>query len=70
MVNIVIAPDIYTCDRIALQGAFVVIDGVLQKICGATPRCATRWDARLVCREAAEARWANVNVVAQRLSHV
>jgi error-prone DNA polymerase len=31
MVNVVIAPDIYTRDRAALQGAFVVIDGVLQK---------------------------------------
>ncbi len=31
MVNIVIAPDIYTRDRAALQGAFVLVDGVLQK---------------------------------------
>jgi hypothetical protein len=31
MFNLVIAPDVYTCDRIALQGAFVIIDGVLQK---------------------------------------
>jgi hypothetical protein len=31
MVNAVIAPDAYTRDRAALQGAFVLIDGVLQK---------------------------------------
>ncbi len=31
MVNVVIAPDIYTHDRGALQGTFVLIDGVLQK---------------------------------------
>jgi error-prone DNA polymerase len=35
MVNVVIAPDIYTRDRAALQGAFVLIDGVLQKDHGA-----------------------------------
>jgi error-prone DNA polymerase len=31
MVNVVIAPDIYAHDRAALQGAFVLVDGVLQK---------------------------------------
>ncbi len=31
MVNVAIAPDIYTRDRAALQGAFFLIDGVLQK---------------------------------------
>jgi hypothetical protein len=31
MVNVVIAPDIYARDRAALQGVFVLIDGVLQK---------------------------------------
>ena len=31
MVNVVIAPDIYARDRAALQGAFVLIEGVLQK---------------------------------------
>lgn len=35
MVNVVIAPDIYTRDRAALQGAFVLIEGVLQKDHGA-----------------------------------
>lgn len=35
MVNVVIAPDVYTRDRAALQGAFVLIDGVLQKDHGA-----------------------------------
>lgn len=41
MVNIVIAPDIHTCDRLALQGAFVVIDGYDKKSAGrhrAAPR--------------------------------
>jgi len=31
MVDVVIAPDIYTRDRAALQGAFVLIKGVLQR---------------------------------------
>ena len=31
MVNVVIAPNVYTRDRAALQGAFVLIDGILQK---------------------------------------
>ena len=31
MVNVVISPDVYARDRAALQGAFVLIDGVLQK---------------------------------------
>jgi error-prone DNA polymerase len=35
MVNVVIAPDIYTRDQAALQGAFVLIEGVLQKDHGA-----------------------------------
>jgi error-prone DNA polymerase len=35
MVNVVIAPDIYSRDRAALHGAFVLIDGVLQKDHGA-----------------------------------
>ena len=35
MVNVIIAPDIYTRDRIALQGVFVLIGGVLQKDHGA-----------------------------------
>jgi error-prone DNA polymerase len=35
MVNVVIAPDVYARDRAALQGAFVLIDGVLQKDHGA-----------------------------------
>jgi len=35
MVNVVIAPDIYTRDRSALQGAFVLVNGVLQKDHGA-----------------------------------
>jgi len=35
MVNVVIAPDIYTRDRTALQGVFVVIEGVMQKDHGA-----------------------------------
>ncbi len=35
MVNVVIAPDIYARDRAALQGAFVLIDGVVQKDHGA-----------------------------------
>jgi error-prone DNA polymerase len=34
-VKVVIAPDTYTRDRAALQGAFVLIDGVLQKDRGA-----------------------------------
>ena len=35
MVNVVIAPDVYARDRAALQGAFVLIEGVLQKDHGA-----------------------------------
>ncbi len=35
MVNVVIAPDIYNRDRAALQGSFVLIDGVVQKDHGA-----------------------------------
>jgi error-prone DNA polymerase len=35
MVNVVIAPDIYARDRAALQGAFVLINGVLQRDHGA-----------------------------------
>ncbi len=35
MVNVIIAPDIYTRDRAALQGAFVLIEGVLQRDHGA-----------------------------------
>ncbi len=31
MANVVIAPQVYERDRAALQGAFVLIDGVLQK---------------------------------------
>jgi hypothetical protein len=31
VVNVIIAPDIYTRDQAALQGTFVLIDGVLQK---------------------------------------
>ncbi len=31
MVNVAIVPDIYTRDQAALQGAFILIDGVLQK---------------------------------------
>jgi hypothetical protein len=55
MVNVVIALDIYTRDRAALQGAFVLIAGVLQKGHGATPHCA-------------HAAGASVNVVAQRIT--
>jgi error-prone DNA polymerase len=35
MVNVVIAPDVYARDRDALQGAFVLINGVLQRDHGA-----------------------------------
>ena len=35
MVDVVIAPDIYTRDRAALQGTFVLIKGVLQRDRGA-----------------------------------
>jgi DNA polymerase III alpha subunit len=35
VVNVVIAPDVYAHDRSALQGAFVLMDGVLQKDHGA-----------------------------------
>ena len=35
MINVVIAPDVYARDRAALQGAFVLIDGILQKDHGA-----------------------------------
>ena len=31
MIDVVIAPDIYARDRAALQGAFVLIKGVLQR---------------------------------------
>jgi error-prone DNA polymerase len=31
MVNVVIAPDVYARDRVAFQGAFVLIQGILQK---------------------------------------
>jgi error-prone DNA polymerase len=31
MVNVVIAPDVYARDRAALQGKFVLIEGVLQR---------------------------------------
>ena len=36
MVNVVIAPDVYARDRAALQGAFVLVDGVLQRDHGAS----------------------------------
>ena len=35
MVNVVIAPDVYARDREALQGAFVLIEGMVQKDHGA-----------------------------------
>lgn len=35
MVNVVIAPDVYAAYRPALQGAFVLIEGVAQKDHGA-----------------------------------
>jgi error-prone DNA polymerase len=35
MVKVVIVPDIYAGDRAALQGAFVLIEGILQKDHGA-----------------------------------
>jgi error-prone DNA polymerase len=31
MVNVIIAPDVYARDRAALQGVFVLIEGVLQR---------------------------------------
>ena len=31
MVNVSIVPDVQACDRAALQGVFVLIDGILQK---------------------------------------
>jgi error-prone DNA polymerase len=57
MINVVIAPDVYARDRAALQGAFVLIDGVLQKDHGATPHCA-------------HAVGASVNVVARHIMAV
>ncbi len=34
--NVVLSPDVYAQCRLALQGAFVLIDGVVQKDHGAT----------------------------------
>jgi error-prone DNA polymerase len=45
MVYIVIAPDIYKRDHTALQGAFVLIEGVLQKDHGAINVVARRIEA-------------------------
>jgi DNA polymerase III alpha subunit len=35
MVNVVLSPDVYARDRATLHGAFVLIEGVLQKDHGA-----------------------------------
>jgi hypothetical protein len=35
MVNVIIAPDIYARDRVALYGVYVLIEGVLQRDHGA-----------------------------------
>jgi error-prone DNA polymerase len=48
IVNIIIAPDVYARDRAALQGALVLIDGVLQKQHKATPHCVGAVRCRLV----------------------
>jgi hypothetical protein len=58
MVNIMIAPDIYTRDRTALQGAFVLIDGIPQKDHGATPPCAHAQSPR----SAAEWEWVQLSM--------
>jgi error-prone DNA polymerase len=55
MVNVVIAPDVYARDRAALQGAFVLIDGVLQKDHKTTPHFAHEVGA-------------SVNVVARQMT--
>jgi error-prone DNA polymerase len=41
LVNAVLVPDVYARYRSALQGAFVLIEGVVQKDHGATPHCTT-----------------------------
>jgi hypothetical protein len=65
MVNIVIAADLYTRDRAALQGAFVLIDGVLQKDHKATPHFAHAQSPR----SAAEWEWVRALFAAKRRTH-
>ena len=45
MVNVVLAPDVYAQYRTALQGAFVLIEGVVQKDHGMINVVARRIDA-------------------------
>ena len=43
MVNVVLSPDVYAASREALHGAFVLIEGLVQKDHGATPHCTHAW---------------------------
>jgi len=80
LVDVIVVPPVYEQCQAAVHSAFVLVEGVLQKDDGATPRCAharkslkrsgVGVGAHLVRRLAAEARWASVNVVARQIDAV